>query len=414
VTGAVLGLLGAALIAGCAAGQRPGGGAGAAVPPPRPLSQALIAVEPGDGARDVPAAGPVAVTVERGTFTEVAMRAADGTPVPGRLSADGRDWRPAGPLRLATQYVVDAYATDGRGRPAAKHAAFTTTVPRHTLVGFFNPEDGWTTGPGMIVSVRFNLPVADRAAVERGVTVTARPAVPVAGHWFGSQRLDLRPADYWRPGTRVTLSLRLRDVRSGPGVYGTQSKDVSFTIGRDQRTTVDAAAHTMTVRRDGEVVRTLPVSAGSPEHPTYNGVMVIDQKFALTRMNGRTVGFGGEYDIPDVPHAMRLTRSGTFVHGNYWSRPDVFGTINVSHGCVGLQDTKGGGRDTPAGWFFSESLVGDPIRVVNSHDGTVAPDNGMGGWNLDWERWTAGSALRPADTGLPSAPHHAHPSGTEQ
>jgi len=36
-------------------------------------------------------------------------------------------------------------------------------------------------------------------------------------------------------------------------------------------------------------------------------------------MNGRTVGFGGEYDIPDVPHAMRLTTSGTFVHGNYWS-----------------------------------------------------------------------------------------------
>ena len=40
-------------------------------------------------------------------------------------------------------------------------------------------------------------------------------------------------------------------------------------------------------------------------------------------MNGATVGFKeddgkGEYDIKDVPHAMRLTTSGTFIHGNYW------------------------------------------------------------------------------------------------
>ena len=39
----------------------------------------------------------------------------------------------------------------------------------------------------------------------------------------------------------------------------------------------------------------------------------------VTRMNSQTVGFGGEYDIPDVPHAMKLTDSGTFLHGNYWA-----------------------------------------------------------------------------------------------
>jgi lipoprotein-anchoring transpeptidase ErfK/SrfK len=121
--------------------------------------------------------------------------------------------------------------------------------------------------------------------------------------------------------------------------------------------------------------------------------MVVAEKFPLTRMDSRTVGFGGEYDIPDVPHAMRLTRSGTFVHGNYWSPPGVFGAANVSHGCIGLQDTKGGGTDTPAGWFYLHSLIGDPIRVVNSRDTVVAPDNGMSGWNLTWAQWTAGSAL---------------------
>ncbi|WP_167738640.1 L,D-transpeptidase, partial [Streptomyces prasinopilosus] len=102
----------------------------------------------------------------------------------------------------------------------------------------------------------------------------------------------------------------------------------------------------------------------------------------------------GEYDIPDVPHAIRLTASGTFLHGNYWADEDVFGDTNVSHGCVGLRDVKGGGADTPAGWFFDRSLIGDVVEVVNSKDRKVAPDNGLGGWNMSWEKWTEGSAVR--------------------
>jgi lipoprotein-anchoring transpeptidase ErfK/SrfK len=386
-----------ALVGGCGGpggGARPDGkpapDATAAAPS---VSGAVITVAPGDGARDVAPDGALEVSVARGRLTGVGVRAGDGTPVPGSLSADRRSWRPHTRLALATQYTVDALATDAHGREAAKHTVFSTLVPQHTVIGFFGPENGATVGDGMIVSLDFSRPVADRAAVERGVTVTAEPAVPVVGHWFGDQRLDLRPAAYWRPGTRVTLHLRLRDVEAAPGVFGTQSKDVHFTIGRDQRSTVDAGAHTMIVRRGGRVIRSLDVSAGAPGHPTYNGVMVIAGKFAVTRMDGRTVGFGGEYDIPDVPHAMRLTTSGTFIHGNYWSSREVFGRANVSHGCIGLPDTKGGGSDTPAGWFYDHSLVGDPVRVVNSHDVTVAPDNGMSGWNLSWTQWVGGSAL---------------------
>ncbi|MEE4540743.1 Ig-like domain-containing protein [Streptomyces sp. V4-01] len=266
--------------------------------------------------------------------------------------------------------------------------------PRPAFVGVFSPEDGSVVGSAMIVSLRFTRPVTDRAAVERGITVTSRPARAVVGHWFGARRLDLRPADFWAAGTRVNLALRLRGVQGAPGVYGTQSKDVGFTVARDQRSTVDVAAHTMTVVRDGVLLRRLPVTAGGPGHTTYNGVMVIAEKYPMTRMNGRTVGFGGEYDIPDVPHAMRLTTSGTFVHGNYWSPPSVFGAANVSHGCVGLPDVKGGGADTPAGWFYAQSLIGDPVRVIDSDDRVVDPDNGMSGWNLTWAEWTAGSALR--------------------
>jgi lipoprotein-anchoring transpeptidase ErfK/SrfK len=121
--------------------------------------------------------------------------------------------------------------------------------------------------------------------------------------------------------------------------------------------------------------------------------MVVTEMLEVTRMNSRTVGFGGEYDIPDVPHAMRLTDSGTFLHGNYWA-PGAPGNTNVSHGCVGLRDVKGGSSQTPAGWFFDRSLIGDVVEVVRSNDKQVAPDNGLGGWNLSWKQWKAGSAVK--------------------
>lgn len=276
--------------------------------------------------------------------------------------------------------LAGAFSDPGPGRAA----------PRPRFVGYFTPDPGSTVGTGMIVSVVFDHPVRDRTAVDRAVTVSAKPSVPVAGHWFGLRRLDFRPRRYWRPGTVVDLRLRLRGVEGAPGRYGTQAKDVVFRVGREQSSTVDAARHTLTVRRGDRLLRTIPVSAGEDGHETYDGVMVISQKFRLTRMNGSTVGFGGEYDIAHVPHAMRLTDSGTFVHGNYWSDPSVFGAANTSHGCVGLPDKQGGDARSPAGWFYDESMIGDVIDVVGSHQVTVAPDNGLGGWNMAWADWIAG------------------------
>jgi lipoprotein-anchoring transpeptidase ErfK/SrfK len=380
------GLVGVVLLAaGCGFGSDEDAGAKGDAPPK--VSQAQIRITPEDGAREVRPENPFLVEVTDGRLTSVRVENADGKRVGGKVDARGHSWRPAAALALSTRYTVDAYAVDGDGRAAAKHAVFTTLVPKNTFIGFFTPEDGSTVGTGMIVSLVFSHPVADRAAVRRAIAVHSEPAVEVVPHWFGNQRLDFRPESYWTPGTRVTLSLRLRDVEGAPGVYGTQSKDVRFTIGRDQRSTVDTDAHTMTVRREGQVFKVLPVTAGSPSNPTYNGRMVITEMLRLTRMNGQTVGFGGEYDIPDVPHAMRLTRSGTFLHGSYWATPGTFGTVNTSHGCIGLYDVKGGGADTPAGWMFDHSLVGDVVNVVNPHDRTVAPDNGLGGWNLTWRQW---------------------------
>ncbi|RZU13118.1 Ig-like domain-containing protein [Streptomyces sp. BK239] len=367
-----------------------------------PPARDVIRVTPQDGARAVRPGKELRVRVTEGRLESVKVvkwQDARETPVPGGLSADGRTWSPRDArLGLAARYTVDAVAVDGKGRRSARHTAFTTFVPEERFIGYVTPENRSTVGTGMIVSLEFNREITDRAAVERAVRVTAEPEVDVRPHWFGDSRLDFRPETYWRPGTRVSVALRFRDVEAAPGVYGLQDRTFSFTVGRHQVSRVDAAAHTMEVRREDELIATVPVTAGAPKTTTYNGKMVVTEMLELTRMNGATVGFKkkdgkSEYDIPDVPHAMRLTGSGTFLHGNYWAPADAFGTVNLSHGCVGLRDVKGGGSDTPAGWFFDRSLVGDVVEVVNSKDKTVAADNGLGGWNMDWEEWTEGSAV---------------------
>ncbi|MGW3099339.1 Ig-like domain-containing protein [Streptomyces sp. NPDC001102] len=379
----------AGLLAGCTSPPRIDEALGK---PPAP--EDVIRVSPDDGSKSVRPDQRLVVRVPSGRLESVkVVKAQDAqeSEVPGHVSEDGLRWEPDdGRLALAAKYTVDAVALDGHGRRSARHTTFTTFVPDERFVGYVTPENRATVGTGMIVSLEFNREIENRAAVQRAIRVTARPAVEIRPHWFGKGRLDFRPEHYWKPGTQVTVDLRLRDVEGAPGVYGIQDRTFSFTVGRSQVSLVDAARHTMQVRRDGALLATVPITAGSPKHTTYNGKMVVMEMLEVTRMNSRTVGFGGEYDIPDVPHAMRLTDSGTFVHGNYWA-PDAPGRVNVSHGCVGLSDVKGGGSGTPAGWFFDRSLIGDVIEVVHSNDKKVAPDNGLGGWNMGWKEWKAGS-----------------------
>ncbi|MEX2983748.1 Ig-like domain-containing protein [Streptomyces sp. C36] len=356
-------------------------------------SDAVVNIAPTDGAKDVATSGALKVSADKGSLTSVKVADAKGNTIDGKITGGGAAWEPSSHLAASTKYTVDAIAKDEKGRPSAKHAAFTTLTPQNTFVGYFTPEDGTTVGVGMPVSVNFSRGITDPKAVERAIKVTAEPSVPVKAHWFGNDRIDFRPEKYWAAGTKVTVNLNLDGVQGREGVYGSQTKTVKFTVGRSQVSTVDAKSHQMTVERDGKVIKTIPISSGAPANPTYNGQMVISEKHEVTRMNGATVGFTkgdgkGEYDIPDVPHAMRLSTSGTFLHGNYWSGSSTFGAENASHGCVGLEDQRGGGDpNMPAAWFFNNSMVGDVVIVKNSDDKTIQPDNGLNGWNLPWSEW---------------------------
>jgi hypothetical protein len=390
-------LLGAALLLATACGGG-GGGSGAGsdgkggdsgkADTNKP-SQAVVTIAPKDGADGVATSGDLRITADKGKLTEVKVADTKGNPVEGKIVDGGAGWTPAHHLAASTKYKVHAVAKDSEGRASAKDVAFTTLVPKNTFVGQFTPEDGSKVGVGMPFSVHFTRGITHPEDVEKAIEIKTEPSVPVEGHWFGNDRLDFRPEKYWAAGTKVTVRLNLDGVEGRPGVYGKQAKTVKFTIGRSQVSTVDAKTHMMTVKRDGKTIKKVPITTGKPGYSTWNGQMVISEKLTVTRMNGETVGYGGEYDIKDVPHAMRLTTSGTFIHGNYWGG-GAFGNYNASHGCVGLRDVRGGyDSKVPAAWFFNSSMIGDVVEVKNSQDRTVAPDNGFNGWNMSWEKWKA-------------------------
>ncbi|MFG2889815.1 Ig-like domain-containing protein [Streptomyces sp. NPDC048248] len=373
------------------------GQAGADAAAAKDASDAKIKVSSKDGATDA-SINDTRVKVTGGKLTDVKLTAADsGTVVEGAISSDGSTWKPSAQLERGTKYQLVANAKDAKGRSATENATFTTVSSANSFIGTYTPDDGKTVGVGMPVSFNFDKMITNKKDVQSHIKVTSSSGQPVVGHWFGAQRLDFRPEEYWKAGSKVTMKIDLDGVQGGEGITGVQSKTVSFTIGRSQVSTVDMNTQTMTVKRDGKTVKSIPISGGSPENPTYNGQMVISEKFEQTRMDGSTVGFTkgdgkGEYDIKDVPHAMRLSSSGTFIHGNYWGDPSIFGRAGTSHGCVGLRDAKGGGGNTPGKWFFENSLVGDVVIVKNSKDKTIKPDNGLNGWNLSWADWQAGSA----------------------
>ncbi|MFC5911192.1 L,D-transpeptidase [Streptacidiphilus monticola] len=254
------------------------------------------------------------------------------------------------------------------------------------------PATGATVGVAMPVSVVFSHAVAAsaRAGVEQHLKVTT--SVPTTGswHWYpGGTRVDWRPENYWTPGTQVSVDADLTDVPDGNGRYGTHAYHHSFTIGADFETFVSVTGHSMVVKSDGKVVRTMPIDAGSPDFPSWDGTMAVIDKEPTVRMTSCSVGISCDKNSPNyydltLPWDVHLTYSGTYVH---YSTGDPYpGHSYGSHGCVhlSLADSK---------WYYSHVKQGDPVTITGSPRGKAAPDNGYAAFNLSWAQWQAGSAL---------------------
>lgn len=375
--------------AGCqSASPDPAARAAATGPLAADVPAATITFAPLTRATGVRPDVPVSVTAHHGRLTSVTVVDGKGRRLPGRLGAGDRTWTTTSPLRLRQHYRVSAVAVDGDGATLERSAAFSTVRPKALLKTSISPLSGSTVGVGMPIVVRFNKDVGDRAAVERGLTVTSRRPLEGSWSWISDAEVHYRPRSYWPAYDTIRLAVRLRGVDAGRRIWSRENRNVTFRTAAAMVSTVDVRRYTLTVRRDGAVARTIPVSTGKAGFLTRNGTKVVLEKHTLKIMDASTIGIGKsdpEYYRLEVPYALRITWSGEFVHAAPWSVGSQ-GRDNVSHGCVGMSMSN-------AIWLFNRTYVGDVVRVVGSPR-TLEPGNGYTDWNVSWRTWLNGSALR--------------------
>ncbi len=341
------------------------------------------------GAQGVPVDTTVEVSAADGELTEVAVTSPAGR-LPGATSDDGSRWTAAERLEPGTTYDLRAVATGADGRRSTETSSFTTdplTLDQQTFASVA-PLDGETVGVGMPVVVSFDVPVTDRAAVEKQMTVTSSPAQPGTWHWMSDNEAHWRPRAYWEPGTSVDVDVDVNGVHAGNGIYGQEDREIGFTVGDSHVYEVDAETYQMRVFSGGDLLRTIPITTGKEGFTTRSGTKVIMEMFESRRMNSETVGIAAgsaeAYDIADVQYAMRLTYSGEFLHAAPWSVSSQ-GSANVSHGCTGMSTAN-------AAWLFDMTRRGDVVEYVGT-DRPMTLDNGYGDWNASFADYREGSAL---------------------
>ncbi|WP_103508201.1 Ig-like domain-containing protein [Streptomyces sp. SM13] len=333
--------------------------------------------------------GPVKVTLAHGKLKTVSVTAGKGGALAGKISADGRTWISERVAAPGTAYTVEAKDTDGGN----DRVAFTTAAAEKVNKLSLAPGKNTTVGIAQPLSVVFDHQVKDKAAVEKALKVSTSDNTEGSWGWLqdysGKDRVDWRPKEYWKPGTKVTLDARLNGVNTGAdGGWFVRDYTTTFTIGAAQVVEVDLDGHRLALHRDGKQVLDIPMSAGTPggEKASWRGTAVLMSKEGTINMRSETVGLGDAYDKM-VDYSMRLTWSGMYAHAAPWNA-GYFGQANRSSGCLGMSDAD-------AAALYGQVRVGDPFEMTGADaKGPVAEGNGYGAWNVSWADWQAKSALK--------------------
>jgi lipoprotein-anchoring transpeptidase ErfK/SrfK len=339
-----------------------------------------------DGAVGVSVESPVTVSAEDGVLGAVTVVNEDGTPVAGQLSPDGLTWSTTEPLGYNKRYTLSAQSL-GLGGVASQQMTFQTHSPENLTMPYILPNDGEVVGVGQPVEVRFDEKIPNRLAAQKAIKVTTNPPVDGAFYWLNNREVRWRPAQYWKPGTTVDVAVNTYGVDLGDGLFGQANVTTHFTVGDEVIATADDNTKIVTVRRNGEVVRTMPTSMGKNSTPTDNGVYLVGERFTHIIMDSST--YGVPVNSPngyrtDVEWATQISYSGIFVHSAPWSVGSQ-GYTNTSHGCLNVSPSN-------AVWFHDNTKRGDIVEVVNTVGSTLPGTDGLGDWNIPWEQWKAGNA----------------------
>lgn len=337
-----------------------------------------------DDAENVNPAEPVIVKSMGEGLDEVTMTNEEGYEVESELSADGRTWTTAETLGYNRTYTIKASDKNGESTTTV----FSTITPSSTTSVALSPLADSVVGVGQTIGFRFGTPVGDREAAEAALTVETSPHVDGAFYWLNEYEVRWRPEEYWAPGTSVTVEANIYGEKLGDGLWGETNNATNFTIGDRVEAVADDATKTMSVYKNGELLRTMPVSFGrdTAEFATPNGTYIIGDRNESMIMDSTTFGLGyeeGGYRT-SVQYATQMSYSGIYVHAAPWSVGSQ-GNTNVSHGCINVSTEN-------AQWFQETVKRGDIVTVKNTVGSTLSGTDGLGDWNIPWSEWSAGNA----------------------
>ncbi|MEE6140684.1 L,D-transpeptidase [Mycobacterium sp. 050128] len=252
-------------------------------------------------------------------------------------------------MRRSVRYlaVVVALAVTAAARPPIFSSAAVPSPDAAPRVAEILPSNGALVGVAHPVVVIFTaaVPATDRAAIERTIRVTSPGNITGRFEWVDDHVVQWVPVRYWPAHSHVTVSVH----ELGTG----------FDTGDALLGVASISAHTFTVSRNGEVLRTMPASLGKASRPTPVGTFTVLEKQRSVVMDSRTIGIpldSSEGYKLTVEYAVRVTWGGVYVHSAPWSVTSQ-GNSNVSHGCINLSPDN-------AAWYFERVTIGDPVQVV--------------------------------------------------
>jgi lipoprotein-anchoring transpeptidase ErfK/SrfK len=339
-----------------------------------------------DGAVGVAVDSPVTVSADNGVLASVEMVNENGATVDGQLSPDGVRWSTTERLGYNRLYTLTAKAR-GLGGVATRQLTFQTHSPQNLTMPYAMPHDGEVVGVGEPVAIEFDENIANREAAEKAIVVTTDPPVEGAFYWLNNREVRWRPEHFWKPGTAVNIAVNTYGVDLGDGVFGEDNAHSHFTVGDEVIATADDNTKMVTVRVNGDVVKTMPTSMGKDSTPTASGTYILGLRFAHMIMDSST--YGVPVNSPngyrtEVDFATQMSYSGVFVHSAPWS-VGAQGHTNTSHGCLNVSPSN-------AQWFYEHTKRGDIVQVLNTLGPPLSGTEGLGDWNIPWDQWHAGNA----------------------
>jgi lipoprotein-anchoring transpeptidase ErfK/SrfK len=348
----------------------------------------VVSISP--SAQNVSPADPIVVHIAQGAATKVTVtNKASGAVVAGTLATDGATWTSTQPLAYAANYVVGVDAKGKDGTASHQDLAVSTLSPAvQAFPSFIPPPTQATVGVGQPIVVKFNHAVHDRAAAQRALSVSSTPSQAGGWYWFSDTEVHYRPQTYWTAGSTITLKANVYGVDLGGGVFGETDRTETIHVHDAWVAKADGATEQMQIFDNGALVKTMPISLGSPGFPSHLGPHVISDKQPSVIMDSCTYGVcQGQpgYYKEKVDLDERISDDGEFVHSAPWSVGSQ-GGANVSHGCVNLSPAN-------AQWFFDHFSIGDVVEVANSGGQQLPLADTYGDWELTWPQWLKGSAV---------------------